>query len=53
MKFKNLENDEIIDVKIDDFTTIERFKGFPDKFKVIEEFEVKKSEETKEKNKKK
>lgn len=52
MKFENLENGEIIEVKINDFTTIERFKGFPDKFKVIEEFEIK-SEESKEKTSKK
>lgn len=53
MKFKNLDNDQIIEVKIDDFATIERFKGYPDKFKIVGEFDEKFNKKTDKSNKKK
>ena len=37
MKFKNLENDSIIEVNKNDVARIEKLKGYPDKFEVIEE----------------
>ena len=37
MKFKNLENDSIIVVDKKDVARIEKLKGYPDKFEIIEE----------------
>ena len=37
MKFKNLENDSIIEVNKNDVARIEKLKGYPDKFEIIEE----------------
>lgn len=43
MKFKNLETGSIIEVNKNDVTRIEKLKGYPDKFEVVEFEEVKKS----------
>lgn len=37
MKFRNLENDSIIVVDKKDVTRIEKLKGYPDKFEIVEE----------------
>ena len=53
MKFKNIETGDIIEVNKNDIERIERLKGYPDKFKVVEVKEVKEIKtETKEKNNK-
>lgn len=49
MKFKDLENDKIIEVK--EKSRIEKLKGYPDKFEAI--IEPKKEDKKEEKNKKK
>lgn len=50
MKFKNLETGDIIEVNKNNIERIEKLKGYPDKFKVVEVKEIK--TETKEKNNK-
>lgn len=50
MQFKNLESGAIIEVDKKDVERIEKLKGYPDKFEVVEVKEVK--TETKEKNNK-
>lgn len=49
MKFKNLENDSIIEVDKKDVARIEKLKGYPDKFEVIEEEKSEKKEASKSK----
>lgn len=44
MKFRNLENDSIIVVDKKDVARIEKLKGYPDKFEIIEETKPKKEE---------
>ena len=50
MQFKNLESGAIIEVDKKDVERIEKLKGYPDKFEVVEVKEIK--TETKEKNNK-
>lgn len=57
MKFKNLETGNIIEVNKNDIERIERLKGYPDKFEIVEVKEIKTEEveeiktETKKNNK--
>ena len=45
MKFKNLENDSIIEIDSKDVARIEKLKGYPDKFEMIEEKKIHFSEQ--------
>ena len=52
MKFKNIETGDIIEVNKNDIERIEKLKGYPDKFEVVEVKEVKEIKtETKKNNK--
>ena len=50
MQFKNLESGAIIEVNKKDIERIEKLKGYPDKFEIVEVKEIK--TETKEKDNK-
>ena len=53
MKFRNLENDSIIVVDKKDVARIEKLKGYPDKFEIIEEKKLEKKEVSKTKKEEK
>lgn len=52
MKFKNLDNGSIIEVDINNISRIEKLKGYPDKFEVIEIIEETVKSENNKKQKK-
>jgi hypothetical protein len=49
MKFRNLENNEIIEIK--DESRIKKFQGYPDLFEEIKKNTIKEENKTKKENK--